>query len=90
MRAEELTAFLGRENQRIPLEELDHRIGFSRRKLENSGAGTIEILPGFRYPTSYGSVTIVMRRRQSTPHVVGHRTTVTRNGCGMVADDMRR
>ncbi len=49
VRAEELTALLVGENQRIPLEELDHRIRFLRRKLENSGAGTIEILPGFRY-----------------------------------------
>lgn len=49
VRAEELTALLAGENQRIPLEELDHRIRFLRRKLENSGAGTIEILPGFRY-----------------------------------------
>ena len=49
VRAEELNTLLAGENQRIPLEELDHRIRFLRRKLENSGAGTIEILPGFRY-----------------------------------------
>ncbi len=49
VRAEELTDLLTEENRRIPLEELDDRIRFLRRKLENSGAGTIEILPGFRY-----------------------------------------
>lgn len=30
-------------------EEIEHRIRFLRRKLENSGAGSIEIFPGFRY-----------------------------------------
>jgi two-component system phosphate regulon response regulator PhoB len=44
-----LIAVLGRDHREIPPEELEHRVRTLHRKLENSGAGSIEILPGFRY-----------------------------------------
>lgn len=44
-----LIALLGKEDRRISPEELDQRIRFLRRNIENGSAGTIEILPGFRY-----------------------------------------
>ena len=49
LRAEDLLDLPGEECGRIAPEELDHRVRFLRRKLENSGAGSIEILPGSRY-----------------------------------------
>lgn len=47
--AEELIALSGTELQRIPSEEVEQSIRFLRRKLENSCAGSIELLPRFRY-----------------------------------------
>ena len=49
LRAEDLLALPGEELGRIAPEELHHHVRFLRRKLENSGAGSIEILPGSRY-----------------------------------------
>lgn len=46
---EELRPLLGASDNQISRQELDQRIRFLRRKLDNSRAGTIEILPGFRY-----------------------------------------
>ena len=46
---EELLPLPGRSDPQISRRELDQRIRFLRRKLENNCAGTIEILPGFRY-----------------------------------------
>lgn len=47
--AEDVLAFLGRGERTISQEDLDQRVRFLRRKIENSTAGTLEILPGFRY-----------------------------------------
>lgn len=49
MRGEDLMHLPGDEREGITREELGHHIRFLRRKLENSGAGSIEILPGSRY-----------------------------------------
>ena len=39
----------GEERGEVALRDLEHRVRFLRRKLENSGVGSIEILPGSRY-----------------------------------------
>lgn len=49
VRGEDLFDLPGEDRGNIAPEELDHRVRFLRRKLENSGAGSIEILPGSRY-----------------------------------------
>lgn len=49
VRGEELLSLPGEDLGNRNREEIEHRIRFLRRKLENSGAGSIEILPGFRY-----------------------------------------
>ncbi len=49
VRGEELLSLPGEELGSTNSEEIEHRIRLLRRKLENSGAGSIEILPGFRY-----------------------------------------
>ncbi len=49
VRGEDLVDLPGEDRGKIAPEELDHRVRFLRRKLENSGAGSIEILPGSRY-----------------------------------------
>lgn len=49
MRGEDLIHLLGEAREGITWEKLDHQIRFLRRKLENSGVGSIEILPGSRY-----------------------------------------
>lgn len=47
--AEELIALSGTELRRIPSEEVEQSIHSLHRKLENSCAGSIELLPRFRY-----------------------------------------
>lgn len=47
--ATELVAALGEEQGRSTQEEVDHVIRFLRRKLDNARAGSIDILPGYRY-----------------------------------------
>ena len=49
MGAEELVAALGKEQGGSTQEEVDHMIRFLRRKLDNARAGSIDILPGYRY-----------------------------------------
>lgn len=49
VRGDELLNLPGEEPGSMNREELDHRVRFLRRKLENSGTGSIEIFPGFRY-----------------------------------------
>ena len=49
VRDDELLTLPGEEFGNTSREELDHRVRFLRRKLENSGTGSIEILPGSRY-----------------------------------------
>ena len=49
VRGEDLFDLPGEDRGNIAPEELDHRVRFLRRKLENSGAGSIEILPESRY-----------------------------------------
>lgn len=44
-----LTAVLEEYQREMPPEELEQRVRALRRKLENNDAGSIEILPGFRY-----------------------------------------
>ena len=46
---DELVNIPGEECGSTDREELEHRVRFLRRKLENSGTGSIEILPGSRY-----------------------------------------
>ncbi len=46
---EDLVDLSGEDRGGVALQELEHRVRFLRRKLENSGAGSIEILPGSRY-----------------------------------------
>ncbi|MBA2485459.1 MAG: response regulator [Nitrospira sp.] len=46
---EDLIDLSGEDREGVALQELEHRVRFLRRKLENSGAGSIEILPGSRY-----------------------------------------
>lgn len=45
----DLLNFLGEEQGSVATGELEQQIRFLRRKLENCGAGSIEILPGSRY-----------------------------------------
>lgn len=52
LKADALLAPLFGEWPEITLQELDRDIRGLRRKLENSGAGVLEILPGFRYRLS--------------------------------------
>jgi DNA-binding response OmpR family regulator len=47
--AERLIALPGNENRRISPANLEHSVRVLRRKLENSGAGSIHILPGSQY-----------------------------------------
>ena len=47
--AGELIALPGNDNRRISPANLEHSVRVLRRKLENSGAGSIHILPGSRY-----------------------------------------
>lgn len=49
VRGDELLSLPGEEPGNTSREELDHRVRFLRRKLENSRTGSIEILPGSRY-----------------------------------------
>ena len=49
VRGDELLNLPGEEPGSMNREELDHRVRFLRRKLENSGTGSIEIFQGFRY-----------------------------------------
>ncbi|MCI1278771.1 MAG: response regulator transcription factor [Nitrospira sp.] len=49
VRDDELLTLPGEEFGNTSREELDHRVRFLRRKLENSGTGSLEILPGSRY-----------------------------------------
>ena len=49
LQSDDLMDVPGEDRESTTPEELDHRIRFLRRKLENSGAGSIEILPGSRY-----------------------------------------
>ena len=49
IRGEDLLNLPGEHRGNIAPEELDHRVRFLRRKLDNSGAGSIEMLPGSRY-----------------------------------------
>jgi DNA-binding response OmpR family regulator len=49
VRGDELLNLPGEELGSTSREELEHRVRFLRRKLENSGTGSIEILPGSRY-----------------------------------------
>ncbi len=47
--AHELILIPGEEKSGLLLQELDRDIRSLRRKLENAGAGFIDVLPGFRY-----------------------------------------
>lgn len=47
--AEELIPLPKGERPILPLQELDRDIRDLRRKLENAGAGSVDVLPGFRY-----------------------------------------
>ena len=47
--AEDLIVLLGEGIRKISPEELENSVRSLRRKLENNYAGSIEILPGFRY-----------------------------------------
>ena len=49
VRGDELLNLPGEELGSTSREELEHRVRFLRRKLENSGTGSIEMLPGSRY-----------------------------------------
>ncbi len=49
VRGDELLNLPGEELESRSKEDLDHHVRVLRRKLENSGTGSIEILPGFRY-----------------------------------------
>ncbi len=49
LHSHDLLNILGEERGSVAAGELDQRIRLLRRKLENSGAGSIEILPGGRY-----------------------------------------
>jgi two-component system phosphate regulon response regulator PhoB len=49
LNAEELIALQVGEKPGVMAQELDRDVRCLRRKLENTGAGTIEMLPGFRY-----------------------------------------
>lgn len=49
VRGEEFIGLPGEDRWGIASQELEHRVRLLRRKLENSGAGSIEILPGSRY-----------------------------------------
>ena len=52
--AEELIGIPGGEGSEVMLRELDCDVRSLRRKLENTGAGSIEVLPGFRYRLKSG------------------------------------
>ena len=52
--AEELMGIPGGEGSEVMLRELDCDVRSLRRKLENTGAGSIEVLPGFRYRLKSG------------------------------------
>ena len=49
VRGEDLIGLPREEGERVAPGELEHRVRSLRRKLENSGVGSIEILPGLRY-----------------------------------------
>ena len=52
--AEVLIGIPGGEGSEVMLRELDCDVRSLRRKLENNGAGSIEVLPGFRYRLKSG------------------------------------
>lgn len=54
LRADELIGISGGEESEVMRRELDRDVRSLRRKLENSGAGSIEVLPGFRYRLKSG------------------------------------